>query len=261
MPANNPLRELMRRELLDRAPLGSFRDRIELYEDFRKAPALASVLDWGGSDAFTQAALRLYTVANKDFIRADVAGTGTCVLNAHGGCRLSSGGTTNNGSAILPLTAINSVAASLWNTINWQANYEVLLEWKISLPAITSLEVYAGLCLTSALDLTTDDDQAMFQFAPASSSYWEAKTSIGGTDAAVTTSTGAVAADKEYILGIKASASRVPRFYVNGTKVATGSALTSAVNLLPMVKVKTLTGSAKSVDVRAVRLSRLPYAA
>jgi hypothetical protein len=257
MPAPNPVRELIRRELLDRSPLGSFQDRIELYEDFKKTPRLAAVLDPSTVD---QAALRLYTIANKDFILSDVAGTGSCALNVDGGVRLTTGGTANNGSAIIPLTAINSVAASAWNTIEWEPEHEVHIEFKINLPAITNLEVYCGLCLTNALDLTTDADQAVFSFVPASSANWKANTSIGGTDTAYDTGL-AAAASTEYRLGIRISSTRVPRFYINGVKYATGAALTLGVNLLPMLKVKTTATATASADYRAVRCSRLPLAA
>jgi len=42
MPAPNPVKELIKRELLDRAPFGSYQERYELYDLFEKVPSLAA---------------------------------------------------------------------------------------------------------------------------------------------------------------------------------------------------------------------------
>jgi hypothetical protein len=257
MPAPNPVRELIQRQLKENTPQGLFHDRVELYEPFNQRPVLASTLD---PSTINQAAVRLLTGANKDWI---ISGTNAALagssLAVDGGIKLDTAGADNDQIILSPATAINSVAQSAWNTVEWEPEHELLLEFLIELPSLADVLLHAGLGLTAALDLTTDDDQAKFQFSDegsTSTSNFTAATSIGGTDAEADTDT-APEADKTIRLGITTSSSRVPRFFVNGVKVHTGDALTSGANLIPFVGIQALTGSAKTLYVRGIRCSRV----
>lgn len=260
MPAENPVRELIRRELLDRSAYGSLQDRIELFEPFKQRPITAASKD---PSSITQAAMRLLTGANRDW---DISGTNAAdscaVLTANGGIKLTTAGADDDQVILGAAAAINSVDQTGWRKTAWNPTdpKEVFFEALISLPQVTACKVLCGVSLTSALDLTTDDNQAKFQFSTegaVSTTGFTACTSIGGTDAEVECSGDAVAADTAYRLGIKVSSTGVPRFYVNGIKVATGSALTANTVLLPFIGVQALTDAAKSLEVRWARLSRL----
>lgn len=256
MPAPNPVRELIKREGLRRIPGASIHERYELFEPFEKAPGLQASLDPG---TVNQAALRLYTVANKSFAIEGTNAAAT-VLNADGGCLITTAGSDNDQGIIRPLEAVNSVAASAWNTVEWEPEHEIRFETVIELAAITAIRVQAGFGLDPVnLDLTTDDDKAVLQFDPenaTSAANWTAHTSVGGTDAAADTTIPAEA-DKSVRLGITCSSTRVPRFYVNGTLVYTGAALTAGANLLPFVGIQALAAAAKTCAVRYVRCSRV----
>ncbi len=262
MPAPNPVRELIRRELLVEAPLGSYQDRVEYFDNFQSGrPILAADLD---PSTINQAAVRLLTGANKQWI---ISGTNAAnagsALDADGGVSLATAGANNDQIILIPATAINSVDQSVFRKVEFEPEHSPRFECQVELPSIAAIRVHAGLGLTAALDLTTDDDQAKLVFdtsGSTSTSNWTVATSIAGTDAETDTGT-AAEASKTIRLGVWVSSSRVPRFYINGIKVHTGSALTSGVNLIPFVGLQALTGSAKTIKVRSIRVSRVLTAA
>lgn len=256
MPAPNPVRELIKREGLTRIPFASIHERIELFEPFEKRPGLQSALDPG---TVNQAALRLYTVQNKSFV---VEGTNAAAgtLNVNGGCLLTTAGADNDQAILRPVEAVNSVAASAWNTIEWEPEHQIRFEALIELPALTNIAVQAGFGLDPAnLDLTTDDDKAVLQFSTegsTSTANWTAATSVGGTDAEDDTTKAAEAATS-IRLGITVSSTRTPRFYIDGVQRVVGAPLTEGANLIPFVGIQALEAAAKSIAVRWIRCSRL----
>lgn len=261
MPAPNPVRELVKRELLDLAPQGTYQERVELFDNFKQRPVLAATLD---PSTINQAALRLYTGANKDWV---IAGTNAAnagsAIDVDGGCILTTAGADNDQMILRPTPAINSVAQSPWNTIEFEPEHGARFEAVIEVPALTAVLVQVGFGLTPVLDLDTDDDAAKFQFSvegATSVANWTAHTSIGGTDAASDSGTIALAA-KTIRLAVHISSSRVPRFYINGVKKHTGAALTAGANLIPFLGVQALAAAAKGIKVRSVRGSRLLTAA
>lgn len=256
MPAPNPVRELIDREFLDKAPFSRYQDRVQLFDNFLQRPVLDATLD---PATVNQAALRLYTGANKDWV---IAGTNAAdadsALDTDGGVLLSTAGADNDQMILQPAAAINSVAQSQWRALDWAPENGCRFEAIIELPAITALLFQFGLGLTSTLDLTTDNDSVKLQFSTegaTSTTNWTATTSIGGTDVEVDT-TRTVEAAKSIRLGIHVNTSRVPRFYVNGVKVHTGGALTAAAAIKPFMGIQALAAAAKSYKVRAVRGSR-----
>lgn len=261
MPAPNPVKELVRRELLDNAPYGTYQERYELFERFEKRPVLAATLD---PATVNQAALRLYTGANKNWsISGTNAANAGSALDVDGGIALATAGADNDQMILSPAAAINSVDQTPWRKVEWEPEHELRLDWIIELPALTNILVHAGFGLTAALDLTTDADQCKFQFSTegaTSTANWTAATSIGGTDVEADTGV-AAAASKSIRLGLTVSSLRIPRFYINGVKVYTGSALTAGANLVPFAGAQALAAAAKTVKYRSVRCSRVLTAA
>jgi len=258
MPAPNPVRELIKREGLVRIPGASIHERIELYDPFVKRPVLQSSLD---PSTINQAAVRLLTGANTAWaIEGTNAANAGSALNVNGGVLLSAAGADNDQIILRPAEAINSVAQSAWNTIEWEPEHEIRFECVIELPAITTIAVQAGFGLDPAnLDLTSDDDKCVFQFSTegaTSTANWTACTSVGGTDVETDT-TVAGEATKSIRLGISVSSTRTPRFYINGVQRVVGSSLTAGVNLIPYIGIQALAAAAKTVAVRYVRCSRL----
>lgn len=257
MPAPTPVRELIRRGLLERAPFGSYQERVELFDPFLRRPVLAATLD---PSTINQAALRLYTGASKAWnISGSNAADAGSALDVDGGVALATAGGDDDQMILSPAAAINSVDQSAWGVIEWEPEHAPRLEWTIELPSIEDVLVHAGFGLTAALDQTTDDDQVKLVFnteGSVSTTNWTAAISIDGSDDEVDTGIAALAA-KTIRLGIEVNTNRVPRLYINGTKVATLDALTEGANLIPFCGIQALTDSAKTIKVRSARASRL----
>lgn len=256
MPAPTPVRTLIKREGREHGAYNAITERYELLETFQRRPVLASDLD---PATINQAAVRLLTGANKDFI---ISGTNAAnagsALHVNGGVKLDTGGLDNDQIILSPATAINSVDQTAWRTVEWEPEHELDFETIFELPSLDNILLHVGLGLTAALDLTTDADQAKVQFSTegsTSTSNFTAATSVGGADAEEDLGV-APTADKSIRIRITTDPNGVPRFYVNNVLKHTGSALTSGVNLIPFMGVQALTGSVKSFIPRMLRLSR-----
>lgn len=258
----NPVEELVKRSLLERAPGGSFQDRYELFEDWSAGrPILQADLD---PSTINQAAVRLLTGASK---RWKISGTNAAnagvALHAGGGISLATAGALNDQIILSPADAINSVGQSPWRVTQWQPQQECRFEAQIELPSIESVKVTAGFVLTDALDLTTDADQAKLLFNTAgavSASTWTAAASIAGTDTETDSEVEALAS-KTIRLAVWANTDGEFEFLINGTVVHTTATATAAANLIPHLSIQALTAAAKTLIVRSVRVSRLLTAA
>ncbi len=241
-----------------------YRDRIVLRETFQKRPVLAATLD---PSTINQAAQRLLTGANLDWIiSGDNAANADSALDVDGGIALATAGSDNDQIILSPATAINSVAQSLFGTVEWEPEHAPRFEAIIELPSLADVLVHVGLGLTAALDLTTDDDQAKFQLSDegsVSTTKWTRALSIGGTDTEVDLGV-TPTADKTIRLGIEINTNRKAQFLIDGLKVGGQTdALTAGANLIPFLGIQALAGSAKTIKVREIIVSRLrtPYAA
>lgn len=265
MPANNPVEELIRREMLERVPGGSFQDRYELFEDWACGrPILQADLD---PSTINQAAMRLLTGCNRAWkLSGTNAANAGSVMGGGGlgGIVLTTAGALNDQMILSPSSAINSIDLSNWRYTNWKPSAYSRFECQISLPSVAGVLVHAGFGLSEVLDLTTDDDQAKFAFNTAGAvdvANWTACTSIAGTDAE-TDSEVAAAADTTVRLGVFLEPDvvddslTVAEFYVDGVKVHTSGAVTASVNLLPFIGIQALAASAKSINIRSIRCSR-----
>ena len=198
--------------------------------------------------------------ANENWVVSGTNATNdSAVLDVDGGVILTTAGADNDQVIISPRGAVGSLNVNPWSTLELEPEHSAYFESLIYLPSIANVLVQMGLVQSAALDLTTDDDQAKFQFSTegaVSVANWTAIESIAGTDDEDDTSTAAASATATR-LGVLINTSRVPVYYINGTKVHTGDAMTSGVDLIPVLGIQALTASAKSMKLLSVRVSRL----
>ena len=126
---------------------------------------------------------------------------------------------------------------SAWSQVTWGTDQEVVWEAFIQTTDITNAIIWAGLKLTNTEVVATDNDQVFVRYEDdVNSGKFQAVWSIGGTD--TTTDTGVTAAvSTRYHIQVVIDASRIARFYLNGSLVATTTALTNATDLIPYIGV------------------------
>lgn len=173
---------------------------------------------------------------------------------AEGGITFTTAGADNDQMILVPHLDANQ---SAWEQVTWGTDQETIWECAVRTAAtITSMTIWAGLKLTNTSVTATDNDQAFFRYAAATNSgKWQAIHSIGGTDTATDTGI-AVAASTTYRLRVAIDASRIARFYVNGTLVSTSTALTDATDLKPYIGVQANTGAARVLYIIGQAISR-----
>ncbi len=223
-------------------------DRIVLVERFLRRPALNNALDtFTASVANTELVAAL--VANKDF---ELLGTGASAddvtFDPEGGILLTTDSSASQQCIILPHLSTNQ---SAWSGITWGTDQETWWKACLKTGAADGDVVWAGLKLTNTSVIATDADQAFFRGATGEN--WNAVYSIGGTDVAVDTGVD-MAVATVYDMAIIIDADRIARFYINGDLVATSTALTDAIDLIPYVGI---TGNAKTLTIRHMAISRL----
>lgn len=194
-------------------------------------------------------------IADPDF---EVLGTnGTSALStfyAEGGITFTTAGADNDQMILVPHLDANE---SAWTQVTWGTDQETQWECHIKTAAsIADMTIWAGLKLTNTSVTATDNDQAFFRYASATNSgKWQAINSIDGTDTA-TDSGVTVAATTFYRLRVNIDSSRIARFYINGTLVATSAALKDATDLIPYIGVQANTGAAKAINIIGQAISR-----
>lgn len=230
--------------------LNMARDRYELVERFQKAPKVnADILS--ATEATNE-------ICNRDFeVLGTNATSGSSLVYVEGGIELTTAGADDDQVIILPHLDANETA---WATTTWGTDQQVRWEAVVQLPAtITTYHVWAGLKLTNTSVLATDNDQAYFYFnteAGSDATKWHAVYSIGGTDTDDGSSGVVAAASTTYHLIVDIDSSRIARFYVNGTKIKTSTALTDATDLKPYIGVQALSAAARALRVFKTAISR-----
>ena len=181
-------------------------------------------------------------------------------------------------------------AATAWAGCLWGTENEVHWETSIMLPAIDNQNVWAGLKLTNAPELATDDDQAYFNFltdADNSGQSFDDFTklhfiySVGGTDY-ISVLPITVAANTPYHLKMEIDSDRKITIFVNGiqynvtsTSGSTGgtavtavqpgtaatksTALTNDVDLIPYNGIEANAGAAEALNTHYICMSRNVY--
>lgn len=229
--------------------LNMARDRYELVERFNKAPKLnADILS--ATEATNE-------VCNRDFeILGTNAVSASAALYVEGGIQLTTAGANNDQVIVLPHL---DTGESAWAVTTWGTDQQTRWEAVIQTPAtITSIRIWAGLKLTNTSVIATDNDQAMFIFdtgAGTDATKWHSVYSIGGTDTEAGVGS-AVVASTSYHFVIDIDSSRIARFYLNGEKVTTSTALTNTTDLIPYIGVHALTAAARSLVIFKQAISR-----
>ena len=188
------------------------------------------------------------------------------------------------------LTPHLDTAATAWASCLWGTENEVHWETSIQLPAIDNQNVWAGLKLTNAPELATDDDQAYFNFLTDADNSGQAFTdftklhfihSVGGTDY-ISQLPITVAANTIYHLKIEIDSDRKAAIFVNGVQynvattagstggtavtavqpgvqAAKSNALTNDVDFIPYNGIEANAGAAEALITHYICMSRNVY--
>lgn len=219
----------------------------------RGLPQLTGVTQEPASNTYATASFLASINADREFeILGTNATSDDVTISAEGGLKVETDGGANDQVIILP----HLTNTTAWRQVTWGSDQQT--EWSCHIKtgsAITATTIWAGLKLTNTLTMATDADQVYFMYAPATNSgKWEAIYSIANADVAANTGV-TVAVDTEYHLRIVINAARVPKFYINGVLVATGTALTTEKDFIPYIGIEGQ-GAAKHMYVYGQAISR-----
>ena len=259
--------------------------RYYLYEPFLQRPGLnaINIID---PDADSASALAITQAANKNFetLGTNMTTALTTFPGTQAGILMTTAGSDQDQSILLPHLDTNQ---SAWSKVLWGTENQVEWECSISLPAIDNQNVWAGLKLTNAPELATDDDQAYFNFLTDADNSGQAFTdftklhfvySVGGTDY-ISQLPITVAAATNYHLRIKINSDRKATVFVNGIQynltstagstggtavtavepgkqVTLSSALSNDVDLIPYIGIEANAGAAEAINVHYCGISR-----
>lgn len=202
--------------------------------DFRQPPQLnttSAIASGGAVSATTTAAL---AAAGRDL---ELSGVGASDGDVTYGTSMQLVVQTDNsdGDQILLFPHQDTLATSLAAGVLTDNSpcYGIILKSKT---AITSRRIKVGLVLTTALNVTTDNDQVFASYGtdasdPLGITNWNLAYSIGGTDTAPASSGVAVAIDAIVRIEIRVNSARLASLWIDGVKTNTSTALTTAVSL------------------------------
>lgn len=245
------------------APPANLGGRYYLEESFERAPAAArTMVTFTASVALAE--MQAFIQKNRDFEHVGTNNSDDDVtVLATGGIRLETDGGGADIVAIQPITGstgctnptkwIGAGIGAALGTPNWSTDNEI--QWGCVVKTTTTISattLWAGLKLTATNVIATDDDQAFFR---AQAGVWDIVTSVGGTD--VTAGSGiSLAASTQYDLRISVDSDRIPSYYINNKLVGVGAALTTAVNLFPVIGVYAGAAAAKSLQIHKQWISQ-----
>ena len=256
--------------------------RYYLDEWFLQRPGLNANIDQASTVEVQRALNRNWEALGTNMTTALCTFAGTS-----GGVKATTAGADQDQAILTPHldTAATAWAGCLWGTEN-----EVHWETSIQLPAIDNQNVWAGLKLTNAPELATDDDQAYFQFLTDADNSGQAFTdftklhfvhSIGGTDY-ISQLPITVAANTIYHLKIEIDSDRKAAIFVNGVQynvattagstggtavtavqpgvqAAKSNALTNDVDFIPYNGIEANAGAAEALITHYICMSRNVY--
>lgn len=247
MPARNPLTDLMRRFTRLEQPFPSHEERLGAFTSFNRLPAAA-----------------VATTADLDMI---TLGTGTEVITRStlGGINIQTQASTpadNDNAMVIPA----ATGTGMYRVTS--ATSQIMFFSRLRMASIANLTVSAGVDenQTAVYPDGTAGEGAIFVFDPTSAitmsgitsaqhaANWIAHYKIGGVDSYINTGIAVVAAT-DYKLAITIGTDLKPRYFINGTGVGTGAALTTAKTVGAKVGVQTETAAQKDIDVRFVKMS------
>lgn len=176
-----------------------------------------------------------------------------------GGITLTTAGADGDEMIILPHLDVNQTS---WASTTWGTDRETHWECHIATAAnVTNTIIWAGLKLTNAEAVSTDDNAVWFRYEDdVASGSWQAAASIATVDSVVN-SAAAVAINTVYHLKIVIASDRTAQMYLNGALIRTTAALTNAVDLIPYIGVACDGATAaKALNVYSQSISRLVQA-
>jgi len=256
--------------------------RVYLDEWFLQRPGLNANIDQVSTVEVQRALNRNWEALGTNMTTALCTFAGTS-----GGVKATTAGADQDQAILTPHldTAATAWAGCLWGTEN-----ETHWETSIQLPAIDNQNVWAGLKLTNAPELATDDDQAYFQFLTDADNSGQAFTdftklhfihSVGGTDY-ISQLPITVAANTIYHLKIEIDSDRKAAIFVNGVQynvattagstggtavtavqpgvqAAKSNALTDDVDFIPYNGIEANAGAAEALISHYICMSRNVY--
>ena len=256
--------------------------RVYLDEWFLQRPGLNANIDQVSTVEVQRALNRNWEALGTNMTTALCTFAGTS-----GGVKATTAGADQDQAIITPHldTAATAWAGCLWGTEN-----ETHWETSIQLPAIDNQNVWAGLKLTNAPELATDDDQAYFNFLTDADNSGQAFTdftklhfihSVGGTDY-ISQLPITVAANTIYHLKIEIDSDRKAAIFVNGVQynvattagstggtavtavqpgvqAAKSNALTNDVDFIPYNGIEANAGAAEALISHYICMSRNVY--
>ena len=256
--------------------------RYYLDEWFLQRPGLNANIDQASTVEVQRALNRNWEALGTNMTTALCTFAGTS-----GGVKATTAGADQDQAILTPHldTAATAWAGCLWGTEN-----EVHWETSIQLPAIDNQNVWAGLKLTNAPELATDDDQAYFNFLTDADNSGQAFTdftklhfvhSVGGTDY-ISQLPITVAANTIYHLKIEIDSDRKAAIFVNGVQynvattagstggtavtavqpgvqAAKSNALTNDVDFIPYNGIEANAGAAEALITHYICMSRNVY--
>lgn len=236
--------------------LNNWHERFVHDEVFEFLPKLNAVRDVGATHSATD--LTALLIANSQY---EVLGTNmTSALSTDddgGGVLFTTAGAASDSAILLPHLNTNQscLTRTKFNTLD-QIAYGVKIYTGAS---VADKGIWAGFKLTNTPVVATDADQAFFRWSTDHASFpttFVATYSVGGTDYEIDTGVTVVAAT-HYVLEVVLDADRVPRFFIDGKLVATGTAMTTDTDLIPYTGVITRVASAKTMSIRRQVISKL----
>jgi len=256
--------------------------RVYLDEWFLQRPGLNANIDQVSTVEVQRALNRNWEALGTNMTTALCTFAGTS-----GGVKATTAGADQDQAILTPHldTAATAWAGCLWGTEN-----ETHWETSIQLPAIDNQNVWAGLKLTNAPELATDDDQAYFNFLTDADNSGQAFTdftklhfihSVGGTDY-ISQLPITVAANTIYHLKIEIDSDRKAAIFVNGVQynvattagstggtavtavqpgvqAAKSNALTNDVDFIPYNGIEANAGAAEALISHYICMSRNVY--
>lgn len=196
---------------------------------------------------------------NRDFEVLGTNATSALVTfsTTEGGITLTTAGADNDQMIITPHLDTKQTA---WANVKWGTENQVYFDTAIRTGASIATElVWVGLKLTNTPVIATDNDQVFFRYSTDDSdANWQVVYSIGGTDTQVDSGV-AVEASTIYNFRIEIDSDRKAHFFINEVEVATSTALTNDVDLIPYVGLQALDAAAVNVSLCYEKISRVLF--
>ncbi len=177
-----------------------------------------------------------------------VAGDATNATTTGRGVKIQSHGADGDFTVLRPDSGANrSPWQASWlsqSKVRWEA-----LVWTDTVAnSSTAAVIYAGLKLTNTDVAATDADQVYFRAQDTvNAGRWGLVYNIATVSTTVDTGVAAAVANTPFYLVIDIDANRVARAYINGSLVATTTALTTAITFIPFIGVRASGAAASKI--------------